>query len=368
MKVFRIALAAMLFLIVPASLAQSSNYGDSKSVKSLQALLQARPDLEAALEKAIDAAKMDGINNIRSFEEYVNGIVRLIPTNRNIDDKLGPLYIITDLSDTLRKSAEFENWSKEVISEWGHFLDSPLSIGGLSTFYDDPTMKMEDYYVAPSGWLTFNQFFAREIKPGKRPIAGLGDGKTVVSPGDSVFKGAFPITDDATLVVKGITHKISDLLEDSDYGEMFAGGQFTHFYLSITDYHRFHVPFAGTVVEKKILPGFAYIGVFMKPDGSTYLTDGESYQFRQERGLVVMKTEELGYVALLPIGMGPVSSVELTPDVGATLHKGEEFGFFQFGGSDVVVLFQKDAVDIAAEAGKHYLQGEAIGTARPKAE
>ncbi|MCB1811962.1 MAG: phosphatidylserine decarboxylase, partial [Candidatus Competibacteraceae bacterium] len=75
-----------------------------------------------------------------------------------------------------------------------------------------------------------------------------------------------------------------------------------------------------------------------------------------------------GYVAILPIGMGPVSSVELTPDVGATLHKGEELGFFQFGGSDVVVLFQQDAVDITAKTGQHYLQGEAIGSVRPKAQ
>ncbi|MEJ8574366.1 phosphatidylserine decarboxylase [Microbaculum marinum] len=368
MKSLRIAVAAALFLILPAAIAQASNYGDSKSVKSLKSLLLAKPELEAALKKAIADAGMDGITDIPQFETYINGIVRLVPTNRNIDDKLGPLYIITDISDTLRTSPEFENWSKEVVSEWGHFLDSPLSIGGLSTFYDDPSMNMEDYYVGPSGWLTFNQFFAREIKPGKRPIAGLGDGRTIVSPGDSVYKGSTPITDDATTEVKGVTHRISDLLKDTEYAERFAGGQFIHFYLSITDYHRFHVPFAGKVVEKKILPGFAYIGVFEKPDGSTYLTDGAGYQFRQERGLIVLETEEIGYVAILPIGMGPVSSVELTPDVGAELHKGEEFGFFQFGGSDVVVLFEKDAVDITAEPGKHYLQGAAIGTAKPKSK
>jgi phosphatidylserine decarboxylase precursor len=368
MKSFRIALAAMLFLIVSAPLAQASGYGDTKSVKALRALLQARPDLKDALGKAIAAARMDGITNVEQFEQYINGIVRLIPTNRNIEDKLGPLYIITDISDTLRKSPEFENWSREVIAEWGHFLDSPASIGGLQTFYTDPTMKLDDYYVGPSGWLTFNQFFAREIKPGKRPIAGLGDRKTVVSPADSVYKGTFPITDDATLEVKGVSHKISDLLQDSENGHRFKGGLFTHSFLSITDYHRFHAPFAGTIVEKKFVPGFAYIGVFMRPDGSTYLTDGQSYQFKQQRGIIVMKTDEIGYVAILPIGMGPVSSVELTPDIGATLHKGEELGFFQFGGSDVIVLFQKDAVELTAEVGKHYLQGQAIGVAKGKAK
>ncbi len=332
MKLLRLAVA-LLLLAAPLSMAKAATYGDSKSVKSLRSLLEARPDLRQALEKAIGEARMDGISTIPEFETYVNGIVRLIPTNRNIEDKLGPLYIITDIDDTLRKSPEFEDWSKAVVSEWGHFLDSPDSVGGLQTFFDDPSMKIDDYFVGPSGWLTFNQFFAREIKPGKRPVAGLGDRKTIVAPGDSVYKGATPITDDATIVVKGIEHRISDLLNDTGYGERFAGGTFTHFFLSITDYHRFHVPFAGTVLEKKILPGFAYIGVFMRPDGSTYLTDGTTYQFRQERGLVVMKSDELGYVALLPIGMGPVSSVDLT-----------------------------------AEPGRHYLQGEAIGVVKPKAQ
>jgi len=368
MMSLRAALAALFLLIAPAPLAQASAYGDTNAVKALRALLQARPTLKDALDKAIAAARMDGISNVAEFERYINGIVRLIPTNRNIEDKLGPLYIITDISDTLRKSPEFENWSREVIAEWGHFLDSPASIGGLQTFYADPKMKLDDYYVGPSGWLTFNQFFAREIKPGKRPIAGLGDKKTIVSPADSVYKGAFPITDQATLEVKGISHKISNLLQDTQYGRLFKGGLFTHAFLSITDYHRFHAPFGGTVVEKKLVPGFAYIGVFMRPDGSTYLTDGQTYQFKQRRGVIVMKTEEIGYIAILPIGMGPVSSVELTPDVGATLHKGEELGFFQFGGSDVIVLFQKDAVDLSAEAGKHYRQGQAIGSAKPKAK
>jgi len=212
MTSFKAALTAVFLLIVPAPLAPASSYGYTNSVKALRALLQARPDLKDALGKAINAARMDGISNVRDFEQYINGIVRLIPTNRNIEDKLGPLYIITDISDTLRKSPEFENWSREVIAEWGHFLDSPASIGGLQTFYADPPMKLNDYYVAPSGWLTFNQFFACEIKPGKRPIAGLADKKTIVSPADAVYKGAFPITDQATLEVKGISHKISDLL------------------------------------------------------------------------------------------------------------------------------------------------------------
>ncbi len=60
------------------------------------------------------------------------------------------------------------------------------------------------------------------------------------------------------------------------------------------------------------------------------------YQIDQERGLIVIDSPEVGLVAVLPVGMCFVSSVNLTPEVGARLQKGDEFGFFLFGGSDIV--------------------------------
>jgi phosphatidylserine decarboxylase len=69
-------------------------------------------------------------------------------------------------------------------------------------------------------------------------------------------------------------------------------------------------------------------------------------------------------VAVLPIGMGPISSVNLTLEVGARLQKGDEFGYFMFGGSDIVMLFQNKKVVINADVGKKYLQGQRIGDVR----
>jgi len=63
------------------------------------------------------------------------------------------------------------------------------------------------------------------------------------------------------------------------------------------------------------------------------MIDGTGYQFTQARGLIVIDSP-VGLVAVLPIGMGQVSSVNLTAQVGAHLAKGEEFGYFAFGGSD----------------------------------
>lgn len=337
--------------------------GESRSAKALHALLQARPDLGEALVAAIRAAKVDGIDSLQSFTSYINEKARLIPKDPDMINYTAPLYFISGHSDLLMNDIAYLDWTKGVIAEWGHFLDSPQSIAGLKSFYDDPKMKLEDFIVAPSGWLSFNQFFAREAKPGKRPIAGITDATTIVAPADGVYKGTKVITEDAMIVAKGITHRIIDLLKDSQFSNRFDGGLFTHSYQQVTDYHRFHVPFAGTIIEQKSIPGLVSMGVRRDEQGQYSFTDGEGFQFRQQRGLIVLETKTIGYVAILPIGMGHVGSVELVSDAGATLHKGELFGFFQFGGSDVIVLFEKDTVEITAETGRHYLQGQAIGQA-----
>jgi phosphatidylserine decarboxylase len=100
--------------------------------------------------------------------------------------------------------------------------------------------------------------------------------------------------------------------------------------------------------------------VIRNPDGSLSIVDGIGYQFTQDRGLIIIETA-IGMVAVLPIGMAQVSSVNLTPDLGANLRKGEEFGYFAFGGSDIITLFESNKVALTATVGHHYLQGQKLG-------
>lgn len=89
------------------------------------------------------------------------------------------------------------------------------------------------------------------------------------------------------------------------------------------------------------------------------------YQFAQARGVVVLDTP-IGMVAVLPIGMAQVSSVVITAEVGVTLRKGEEISYFQFGGSDIIVLFEaRSNVCFTAQQDVHYKQGTKIAQAYP---
>lgn len=120
------------------------------------------------------------------------------------------------------------------------------------------------------------------------------------------------------------------------------------------------MPVAGCVKEARKIPGHVIMDVVKEVDGSLNCVDGTGYQFSQDRGLLVLDSP-LGMVAVLPIGMAQVSSVNFTAEVGAELVKGEEFGFFAFGGSDMVILFEAGRVQLDAKVGVHYKQGMRIG-------
>ncbi len=74
----------------------------------------------------------------------------------------------------------------------------------------------------------------------------------------------------------------------------------------------------------------------------------------------------VGLVACLPMGMAQVSSVVITAEVGVTLHKGEELGYFQFGASAFVMVFERASnVQLIGQANVHVRQGSWIGNAYP---
>ena len=335
-------------------------------VDDLVQLLQARPDLRAALEGAIRTANLKGIENTGAFLDLLDDLVTAVPNYPETRPKYLKIYYIIDEApeDRLNRDESFNAWMKKYAKSLGQFLDTPASAAAIPSFTARPNFHVDDYFVGPSGWLTFNQFFAREVKPGKRPIAASFDDKVIVSPADSVFLGAWDIDADSKVTVKGVSWPIAKLLDGSPYQDAFKNGIYTHSYLSIGDYHRYHVPVAGEIKEVRRIEGRVYSNVIRKTDGSLEVIDGDTFQYNQERGLIVIDSPEVGLVAVLPIGMGMVSSVNLTPEVGARLRKGDEFGFFMFGGSDMVMLFQSKHVVFDATIGTKYLQGQRIGGAR----
>ncbi|HJN05241.1 MAG TPA: phosphatidylserine decarboxylase, partial [Bacteroidales bacterium] len=107
-----------------------------------------------------------------------------------------------------------------------------------------------------------------------------------------------------------------------------------------------------------------FANVLRDNKGDLGATDFTDYQFNQERGMLVMDTP-VGLVACLPIGMDVISSINFSVDEGDYLNKGDEFGNFLFGGSDMIMLFERDDIDIkVTEVGKLYKLGQVFGVVK----
>ena len=273
-------------------------------------------------------------------------------------------------------------WMRKFVISLGMWMDKPGSIdqAAVDSYWASPRYNMADYQEPNGGWKTFNEFFARRKKPGYMPIAAINDNHVIVSPADSTNDGQWEVNADSKINVKGLEWSLEELLEGSDYKDDFAGGIWIHQFLNTTDYHRQHASVGGKVLEAREIQGVTWLGVHAEPiegdpQGRTHIVrrklvaeDEAGYQFLQTRGLIVIQST-IGKVAILPMGMAQVSSIVVTAQKGDVLRKGEEISYFQFGGSDIVVVFERASnVSITAQPGVHYKAGTRIAMAYPVGE
>lgn len=186
--------------------------------------------------------------------------------------------------------------------------------------------------------------------PAMRPIAD----STLVAPADSKPQGVWKIDEKGELVQReGVQIKSANFTsirqligEDSKFADAFAGGTLPHTFLDVNDYYRYHFPIDGTVVEIRKIPGTNAAGgvtVWDEQSGRYVLEDTTpGWQMIETRDCVILDTE-YGLVAILPIGMSQICSCnwEETVQVGAEVKRGDPIGYFLFGGSDIVMVFQQ---------------------------
>ncbi len=340
--------------------------------------------------------QLKDIKNLTDYLAWINQLLYWVPTEnqpgKEVSIRLSEFYFILDQPPVLalqNQEVPLDNaspltslsaWMVKYARAMGEFLDTPESLTpeSVASFYQSPNYNMGDYIRPHGDWKSFNQFFARNFKPGMRPVAALCDQHIIVSPADSTFAGQWEIRSDSHVTVKNLHWKVQELMEGSPYKDRFTNGMFMHGFLGPTDYHRQHTPVGGKVLEARVILGQVYLEVQAVPiedDPEGYsriesvrqfdVFDNTGYQFAQARGLVVLDTP-IGLVAVLPIGMSQVSSIIITAEVGVTLRKGEEISYFQFGGSDIIVLFEAASnVSFTAQPGVHYKQGAKIAQAYP---
>ena len=307
--------------------------------------------------------------------------------NQKVFDLLCHFYYFIDQEEgsneeTLQSYSDFSKLIAAYNKVVGKFLDQPNSLteATLCSFKNNPMYNIAELYCGDSdNWKTFNNFFYRQMNDADcvtgitplRPIVAPADNHTIVSPADCTFKKIYDISQDGSVgeseKVKlkhffkiGTVKELLGKNASEKYGERFNNGTFVHYFLSPFDYHRFHTPVSGKVLALQRIEASTYLRVKMKEDGQFDAPDSaeDGYEFTQSRGVLIIDAEgDVGLVAVLPIGMCQVSGVimydgtagddpmkpeEKVPDIRCKdVVKGQEFGKFNFGGSDIIMLFEK---------------------------
>lgn len=390
------------------------DYGEK--TLELIGIVESNPNIKSLLVKSIAQAKTvnpdKNTNPAQTLEEYYEFVTwaetcmpwSILPGTPypllydKIDQSLNYFYFINDqpltelegmglYHNSLQYVAPYTDWLVSFNKAWGLYLDTPES--WKDEYYqmalaDDRFGLSNDWYEDPSNWNSFNRFFSRYLKsPDRRPIASPGDNTVVVSPADAEPEGIWQIdinsnvvAEDGVPIKSGTLISIVELIgEDSEYENEFAEGTFTHTFLNVQDYHRYHFPVGGVIKEVRIINDQEAVGGIITWDAANerYMLNDSipGWQAIETRGCVIIDTEVFGLVALLPIGMSQVCSVnwEANITVGTRVNKGDMLGYFLFGGSDFVMIFQKDA-GFVMESSKapgngrsypHLLMGEKYG-------
>lgn len=215
---------------------------------------------------------------------------------------------------------------------------------------------------------SFNEFFTRSLKDGARAIdAGAG---SIVSPADGAISQLGKIEAGDIFQAKGQSFSVEKLIADPQLAEPFKNGEFATVYLSPKDYHRVHMPFAGTLTETLYVPGELF---------SVNQTTAENIPglFARNERMVCLFDTELGRMAVVLVGAMIVAGIETvaTGKVKPTgrlelnqhnlfLEKGAELGRFYLG-STAVVLFEENKMQWDAElkANSPVVMGKAMGHA-----
>ncbi|NER15357.1 phosphatidylserine decarboxylase [Leptobacterium flavescens] len=374
---FRIFICSLILIFTVNSLQAQA---DCPPVKKLKEIYSANPSFQKTVKEMFDHLQdlPDGTpnpwkgKNIDDIYTFLNDWFYFLPNTKNGLDKIlefSMLYYHNPHGMKFILEEPGYSWSFYFIEERGKFMDSPESAKGISEWFKDTSIKHGDFVLPEGGFTSFNDFFTRDLKPGARKIDGVDDGSVLVSPADGVINMINnDLKLDTQIPTKGrSTLNLNALLGDSEYAEKFVGGTALAVFLKPDNYHHYHSPITGLVVEAKESVGDRLFGMPDIPDiinnGNIAYNKDYSVFENFKHGYLVIKTEKYGYIGMIPIGLQTIGSVVFEDRFKSVrngevekIYKGEKVGYFAYGGSTVLLIFQKGTFSAV-----NVQQGQQIG-------
>ena len=227
-------------------------------------------------------------------------------------------------------------------SRWyGWRMSRTTSASLVKPFIERYRIDEDEHVKAADEFTSFNDFFYRKLKTSARPVDA--DVDSVIFPADGRHLGFANVSEVEGIFVKGQRFDLPNLLGCKKLAEQFTEGPVVFSRLCPVDYHRFHFPVAGVPGEARLINGPLYS---VNP---LALRDRLSILWENKRVITEIETKQLGKVLVLEIGATNVGSVNHTFVPTRAVEKGEEKGYFAFGGSATFTLFEPGRVQLAED-------------------
>jgi phosphatidylserine decarboxylase len=250
---------------------------------------------------------------------------------------------------------------RKILMVWCEFLSSADSLyvlnespSGWKSAEAQQTVGIEQFEHDPEdehwGFSSWNNFFTRRFKDGERPVASPDDDKVIVSACESTPYGiSTDVQRQDRFWIKSQPYSLADMLANDDSVDEFVGGTVYQAFLSATNYHRWHSPVAGKIVRAFVQKGTYYSEADSEGKDAVEPTNSQSYLAHvSARAIFIIEADDpvIGVMAFVAVGMVEVSSCIIAANVkpGYHVEKGEELGYFQFGGSTHCLVFRSGAI------------------------
>ncbi len=264
----------------------------------------------------------------------------ILPKNESRKSLLDLLY------NTIGGNIALKGLTSPVVSNAaGAFCNSRLSIELIPAFIKKANIDLTDYQ--PGYYRSFNDFFTRKMRPEARPIDMTPN--TLISPCDSKLT-VYKIDEDSIFEIKGVSYHTDEFLKSEGLAKKYNGGYFCIFRLEVDDYHRYIYFDSGSKSRNRHINGIYHT---VNP---TALDTADIYR-ENTREYTILHTENFGNVIQCEVGamlVGKISNLHMDKH---SFKRGDEKGMFEYGGSTIVLMFQKDTVSFDEDILKNTADG-----------
>lgn len=221
---------------------------------------------------------------------------------------------------------------------FGWWQRRPFTQKKIAPFISKFEIDTSEFAEELSSFPSFDQFFIRKLKPDARPLA-----QGVILPADGRYLVYQNIKDCDDFVVKGKAFTLEKLLKNGQLASQYAECGIVIARLCPTDYHRFHFPIDCLPTTPRLINGPLYsVNPIALKENIAFLSENK-------RVVTQLSTEKYGTILYLEIGATNVGSIHQTFVPGKWVKKGEEKGYFSFGGSTLILLFERGKIHFASD-------------------